>query len=246
MGNGKYLKSELVYEKEHDRFRCPAGKYLTPNPAVCANHKRYVSSSEDCRDCPLASTCPAKRRTSTSHQRLVKRSLDQDLFEEVLASHARIDFHRTSVRADVEVRGIVRRVEAIPLPRTSEVPRTSESADPGVPAAPSCRTSSACSSHFIAGCCAHRWSYSTNTAPALPSNQSRPSTNCQTKNPFALFQQARLFDDQCHALMTCWNFLRFSPSSVTPAGCCRRSSGLHDDGTEFPIGVVSGASTSMA
>ena len=52
---------------------------------MCANHKRYVSSSEDCRDCPLASTCPAKRRTSTSHQRLVKRSLDQDLFEEVLA-----------------------------------------------------------------------------------------------------------------------------------------------------------------
>ena len=86
VGNGKYLKSELVYEKEHDRFRCPAGNYLTPNPAVCANHKRYVSSSEDCRDCPLASTCPAKRRTSTSHQRLVKRSLDQDLFEEVLAS----------------------------------------------------------------------------------------------------------------------------------------------------------------
>lgn len=85
VGNGKYLKSELVYEQEHDRFRCPAGKYLTPNPAICGNHKRYVSSSEDCRDCPLASTCPAKRRTSTSHQRLVKRSLDQDLFEEVLA-----------------------------------------------------------------------------------------------------------------------------------------------------------------
>lgn len=83
VGNGKYLKSALVYEKEHDRFRCPAGKYLTPNPAVCANHKRYVSSSEDCRDCLQAATCPAKRRTSTSHQRLVKRSLDQDLFEEV-------------------------------------------------------------------------------------------------------------------------------------------------------------------
>src|SRR5436853_6979097 len=25
VGNSKYLKSELVYEKEHDRFRCPAG-----------------------------------------------------------------------------------------------------------------------------------------------------------------------------------------------------------------------------
>jgi len=99
VGNGKYLKSELVYEKEHDRFRCPAGNYLTPNPAVCANHKRYVSSSEDCRDCPLASTCPAKRRTSPSHQRLVKRSLDQDLFEEVLTSMQETTFlERTSER----------------------------------------------------------------------------------------------------------------------------------------------------
>ena len=34
MGNSKYLKGELVYEKEHDRFRCPEGKYLIPNPAI--------------------------------------------------------------------------------------------------------------------------------------------------------------------------------------------------------------------
>src|SRR4029078_2100244 len=29
VGNGKYLKSELVYEKEHDRFRSHAGLYST-------------------------------------------------------------------------------------------------------------------------------------------------------------------------------------------------------------------------
>jgi len=85
VGNSKYLTGELVYEKEHDRFRCPEGKYLIPNPTVTENHKRYVTSTEDCRNCPQAATCPAKRRTSTSHQRLVKRNLDQDLFEEVLA-----------------------------------------------------------------------------------------------------------------------------------------------------------------
>jgi hypothetical protein len=37
---------------------------------------------------------------------------------------------------------------------------------------------------------AHHWSYSTSTAPALPSKQSRPPTNYQNKNPLALFQQA--------------------------------------------------------
>lgn len=85
VGNSKYLTGELVYEKEHDRFRCPEGKYLTPNPAITENHKRYVSSAEDCRDCPQASTCPAKKRQGKSHLRFVKRNLDQDLFEEVLA-----------------------------------------------------------------------------------------------------------------------------------------------------------------
>jgi hypothetical protein len=84
VGNSKYLKGELVYEKEHDRFRCPEGKHLTPNPAISENHKRYVSSSEDCRNCPQTSTCPARTR-GQSPQRFVLRNVDQDLFEEVQA-----------------------------------------------------------------------------------------------------------------------------------------------------------------
>ena len=83
VGNSKYLKGELIYEREHNRFRCPQGKHLSPNPAICDNHKRYVSSSADCRDCPQAASCPAKTRKAAPHQRFVLRSLDQDLFEEV-------------------------------------------------------------------------------------------------------------------------------------------------------------------
>jgi transposase len=82
-GNSKYLKGELIYEKEHDRFRCPQGKYLTPNPAINDNHKRYASSSADCQACPQASECPARSRKSAPHQHFVMRSMDQDLFEEV-------------------------------------------------------------------------------------------------------------------------------------------------------------------
>ena len=84
VGNSKYLKGALVYQKEDDRFRCPAGKYLTPTPAIVENHKRYVSLSADCQVCTQASTCPARTRGS-SPQRFVLRNLDQDLFEEVLA-----------------------------------------------------------------------------------------------------------------------------------------------------------------
>ena len=84
VGNSKYLKGSLVYQKEHDRFRCPAGKYLTPTPAIVENHKRYVSLSSDCQACAQASTCPARTRGS-SPQRFVLRNLDQDFFEEVQA-----------------------------------------------------------------------------------------------------------------------------------------------------------------
>jgi transposase len=84
VGNSKYLKGELVYQKESDRFQCPAGKYLTPTPAIVENHKRYVSVSSDCQACAQASTCPARTRGS-SPQRFVLRNLDQDLFEEVQA-----------------------------------------------------------------------------------------------------------------------------------------------------------------
>ena len=58
VGNSKYLKGELVYEREYDRFRCPEGKYLIPNPAISGNQKRYVSSSVDCQHCPRRSTLP--------------------------------------------------------------------------------------------------------------------------------------------------------------------------------------------
>jgi transposase len=85
VGNSKYLKGSLVYEREQDRFRCPRGKYLHPNPAICDNHKRYVSSSADCRDCPQASTCPARTRKAAPHHRFVLRNVDQDLFEDVQA-----------------------------------------------------------------------------------------------------------------------------------------------------------------
>ena len=92
VGNSKYLKGELVYEREHDCFRCPQGKYLTPNPAICGNYKRYVSSSVDCQQCPRRSTCPTEARKKLPNKRYVRRSLDQNLFEEVQARMEEAEF----------------------------------------------------------------------------------------------------------------------------------------------------------
>jgi transposase len=92
VGNSKYLKGELVYDKKHDRFRCPRGKYLTPNRSVAGNCKRYVSASADCRCCPRRSNCPTESRKSLPSKRYVRRSLDQDLFEEVQAKMQEPEF----------------------------------------------------------------------------------------------------------------------------------------------------------
>ena len=74
VGNSKYLSSGLVYEKEQDRFRCPEGEFLHPNPASDRHYKRYVSLSADCKICPQASSCPARTRGS-SPQRFVLRAI---------------------------------------------------------------------------------------------------------------------------------------------------------------------------
>jgi Transposase DDE domain len=83
VGNSKYLTKGLVYEREHDRFRCPQGKYLNANLAICDHHKRYASSSADCRVCPLLLTCPTEAKKNFPYHRYVRRNVDQDLFEEV-------------------------------------------------------------------------------------------------------------------------------------------------------------------
>ena len=75
----------LVYERQEDRIRCMAGKHLYPSAGDYWNRKRYASLPGACRDCPLASTCPAKARPTAPHTRFVLRPLDQDVFDEVQA-----------------------------------------------------------------------------------------------------------------------------------------------------------------
>ena len=75
----------LEYEREHDRLRCAAGKYLSPNAGNYWNRTRYSTAPSACRDCALASGCAAKSRPQAPHTRFVLRRNDQDLFDEVRA-----------------------------------------------------------------------------------------------------------------------------------------------------------------
>ena len=56
---------ELI--REHDRFQCPQGKHLNPNPAI-AKPEVYASSSADCHAWPQMATCPARTKKATSCQ----------------------------------------------------------------------------------------------------------------------------------------------------------------------------------
>ncbi len=75
----------LRYERENDRIRCAAGKYLYPSAGDYWNRTRYSTSPGECRDCPLASNCAAKNRPKAPHTRFVLRPNDQDIFDEVQA-----------------------------------------------------------------------------------------------------------------------------------------------------------------
>jgi transposase len=75
----------LEYDRENDRIRCAAGKYLYPNAGDYWNRTRYSTSPGECRDCALASNCAAKNRPKAPHTRFVLRRKDQDLFDEVRA-----------------------------------------------------------------------------------------------------------------------------------------------------------------
>jgi hypothetical protein len=84
----------LAYEPEADRFRCPKGKYLHSSSALYESYKRYTNSSADCHNCPQASSCPAKTRKAAPLERIVLRSLDQDLFDRVQAQMVEPEFRK--------------------------------------------------------------------------------------------------------------------------------------------------------
>jgi IS5 family transposase len=84
----------LQYERENDRIRCAAGKYLYPSAGDYWNRKRYSTSAGACRDCALDSTCAAKNRAKAPHTRFVLRPNDQDLFDEVQAQMNEPEFRK--------------------------------------------------------------------------------------------------------------------------------------------------------
>lgn len=72
-------KYGFVYEREENRYRCPAGKYLLPYPAITNDTIHYRTQAKICPTCPLKDNCAAKIKSKTDI-RWIRRNIYQDLF----------------------------------------------------------------------------------------------------------------------------------------------------------------------
>ena len=80
---GRFTKQDFIYEPEHDRYRCPAGEYLTQRFSTVEKGLTlnvYSASVFTCRGCPKKAQC-----TESPHQRRVKRWEREDIVDAMLA-----------------------------------------------------------------------------------------------------------------------------------------------------------------
>jgi len=74
----------FIYQKEHDRFICPIGKYLNPYGFMHNQAKYYRSKSEDCAICPKQDSCIASARSRNPSVKYLIRNIHQELFDKTL------------------------------------------------------------------------------------------------------------------------------------------------------------------
>jgi transposase len=176
-GRNSGAAAGMNYEPEQDRIRCPAGKYLYPSPANYENRRRFVSLPGACRGCSLASSCPAKARPRSPHTRFVLRPLDQDLFDEVQAQMNEPDFAKKVIERMWKCEGLFAEAKQLHgLSRAKYRGRSKVQIQAYL-----CAIVQNLKRLLFPLYCwllAHRWSYSTNNSPALPSDESRPPTDC--------------------------------------------------------------------
>jgi len=80
--SGKIVKLEehgFVFDKGHNRYICPQGKFLLPKERE--DGAVYKSKTEDCKNCPVSKDCAASLRQYSEHIRHIYRSHNQSFFE---------------------------------------------------------------------------------------------------------------------------------------------------------------------
>ena len=120
--------------------------------------------------------CPAKARPRSPHTRFVLRPIDQHLFDEVQAQMNEPEFGKKVAERMWKCEGLFAEAKQL----HGLAPHKYRGRSKVQIQAYLCGSAEPQALLFPLYCwlLAHRWSYSTNNATALPSHQSRPSTNC--------------------------------------------------------------------
>ncbi|MNI01776.1 hypothetical protein D3C73_546300 [compost metagenome] len=92
-GEELFERKDFTYEAEHDRYQCPAGKWLTLKQRNKGD-RIYQADVGDCAACPLKSRCTGARR------RYVSRHAHEEAFERMeqrMLAHPQMMASRRSI-----------------------------------------------------------------------------------------------------------------------------------------------------
>lgn len=96
----------FLYDKENNRYQCPAGNYLNACPAINNNTITYHSKSSDCAACSLKTTCKAKPKRAKKI-RMITCHVHKELFEQTKQAMEKKTFQENMVERMWKMVGII-------------------------------------------------------------------------------------------------------------------------------------------
>jgi transposase len=104
LGAGKHAPPEdFQYQKDHDRYRCPAGAFLYPHK-TSGGITRYAIKNRACDGCPLQKKCFPKGFEGKSKR--IQRSVYQDHFDKIRRRMKTATFKKKRYARSWKIEGI--------------------------------------------------------------------------------------------------------------------------------------------
>jgi transposase len=99
--DGTFSRSDFTFDKDHDRYVCPAGKLLKTTGRILSGYVlRYTASTYDCGPCPLKPKC-----CPNTPQRIVPRDINEEARDHARALVGTPEFEKSRAdRKKVEMR----------------------------------------------------------------------------------------------------------------------------------------------
>lgn len=96
----------FIYDKENNRYQCPAGHFLNACPTISNNTITYHSKASDCSGCELKENCKAKPKRFKKI-RMITRNVHKELFENVKERMQEKSFQENLVERMWKMEGII-------------------------------------------------------------------------------------------------------------------------------------------